>query len=605
MQRAAPRSPIALRVVRRIILASAMLLAAWGVIVAATGGVDVRIGGVAIRSRDPFRAVAASVALLLFLAVAHRSWLTSRLDDACEGLRRRAGTVALAAAAALALHGVIFGSFTIGGSDSYGYVNQAYDWVTGRMPQPIPLPLTLPFEMSDLMQIPLAYVGGGRPHTMIPLYPPGLSLLMALSLAAGACGPYFVVPIFAALFAWLTFRLGVIAGGRAVGVVAAVILIACPVVLYQAMWPMSDIPAGALWTGAVAFALGGSRRSVAAAGLCAAVALLVRPNLLMLLAAPLLAIVIRARGRERLIAAALLVAPSLVAIACLAALFSVWTGSPSNSGYGDTSDLFQLSRVWTNLQHYVTWFWQSQPAWVLLLLVPFVPPFRHGLRSDAIAACMTLIALTLVSYLTYRVYDAWWYLRFLMPAFGALAVLAAAGVVAIARTVPQPFGRLAAALALYLTLLSTISYASGKAIFGGLREGERRYLDIAEFAAEHMPTSAAIFSMQHSGSLRFYSGRLTLRYDWVQPEWASKVPAAVERAGYHPYLIVDDWEIPEVRRYFGLPQTSALPWPVVARRSKIGAITVFDMATSPSPVDTLVLEPGSRHWCAGRARPPI
>ena len=192
-----------------------------------------------------------------------------------------------------------------------------------------------------------------------------------------------------------------------------------------------------------------------------------------------------------------------------------------------------------------------------------------------------------------------------MPAFGALAVLAAAGVVAIARTVPQPFGQLAAALALYLTLLSTISYASGKAIFGGLREGERRYMDIAEFAAEHMPTSAAIFSMQHSGSLRFYSGRLTLRYDWVQPEWASRVPAAVERAGYHPYLIVDDWEIPEVRRRFGLPQTGALPWPVVARRSKIGGITVFDMATSPLPVDTLVLELGSRHWCGGRARPPI
>jgi hypothetical protein len=592
-------------VVRRLILGAVGLLAAWGLIVAATGGVDTRVFGVAIRSRDPFRAVAASFALLLVLCVAHRSWLTSRLQVASEGLRRHAGLVALGAAAAVAFHGVFFGSFVVGGSDSFGYLNETYDWVSGRLPRPIPLPLTLPFETSDLMQIPLAYVPGARPHTMVPVCPPGLSFLMALSLAAGACGPFFVVPIFAALFAWFTFRLGFIAGGRTVGALAAVLLIASPVVLYQAMWVMSDIPAGALWTGALAFALGGSRRSIAAAGLCAAAALLVRPNLAVLLAVPLLAIAVRARGRERLIAAALFVAPSVVVVACLAALFTVWYGSPSSSGYGNPSDLFQLANVWPNLRRYVTWFWESQRAWVLLSLVPFVPPFRRGLRSDALVACIALSALTLASYLTYTVFDAWWYLRFLMPAFGALAVLAAAGAVAIARTVPQPFGRLAAALALYLTVVSTISYASGKAIFGGLREGERRYMDIAEFAAEHLPPSAAIFSMQHSGSLRFYSGRLTLRYDWVQPEWASMVPAAVEHAGYHPYLIVDDWELPQVRVQFGLPQTGALPWPIVARRSKIGGITVFDMATSPAHVDTLVLEPGSRHWCAARARPFI
>lgn len=588
-----------------------MFLALWGLFVAVTGGVDARVLGLSIRSRDPFRAVAVSAALLLFLSVAHRSWLTSRLDDASERLRRHAVLIAFAAATALALHGVIFGSFVIGGSDSYGYVNQAYDWMMGRLPgpiplrRPVPLPLTAPFGTSDLMQIPLAYVPGGPPHTMIPLYPPGMSWLMALSLAAGACGPYFVVPVFAALFTWFTFRLGVIAGGRTVGAIAAVILIASPVVLFQAMWPMSDIPAGALWTGTVVFALGGSRRSAAAAGLCAAVALLIRPSLLGLLAAPLLAIAMRERGRERLIRAALLVAPSLVAMVCLAAVFATWTGSPFSSGYGDRSDLFQLARVWTNLRHYVTWLWQSQPAWLLLSVVAFVPPFRQRLRSDAIAASITLIALTLASYLAYRTYDEWWYLRFLMPALGAVAVLAAAGVAAIARAVPQPFGRLSAAVALYLTLVSTLSYASGKEIFGGLREGERRYLDIAEFAAEHLPENAAVLSMQHSGSLRFYSGRMTLRYDWVQPEWASTVPAAVERAGYHPYLIVDDWELPRVRVQFGLPQTAAWPWPIVARRSKIGGITVFDMATSPARADTLVLEPGSRHWYAGRARPPI
>jgi hypothetical protein len=61
-----------------------------------------------------------------------------------------------------------------------------------------------------------------------------LSVLMAISLLAGACGPYFIVPIFAALFVWFTFSLWRHAGGPAVGIVAAIVLIVSPVVLLQA-----------------------------------------------------------------------------------------------------------------------------------------------------------------------------------------------------------------------------------------------------------------------------------------------------------------------------------------------------------------------------------
>jgi hypothetical protein len=178
-------------------------------------------------------------------------------------------------------------------------------------------------------------------------------------------------------------------------------------------------------------------------------------------------------------------------------------------------------------------------------------------------------------------------------------VLAASGIVSIARTVPQPFGRMVAACVLYLMASTTLSFAAGKLVFGGLRGGERRYTDIGEFAAEQLPANAALFSVQHSGSLRFYSGRITLRFDWVQPEWASRVPGEVERAGYHPILIVDDWEIPQVRRQFGFQPDAPLPWPILARLREYG-MTVFDMATHPTPVTPIALEPGSRHWCAAR-----
>jgi hypothetical protein len=535
----------------------------------------------------------------------YRAEFTALLDRIGVALTRLAPAIAVAGALSLAAYGIAFGSFAVGGADSYGYVNQAYDWVSGRLPKPIPLTVTLPFEFSDPMQVPLGYRVGQQPHTMVPTYAPGLPLLMALSLAAGACGPFFVVPIFGALFVWLTFKLGTRAGGRAVGVVAVLMLVTCPVVLYQALWPMSDVPAGTLWTGAVLYALGESRRSALAAGLFAAVGLLVRPNLLLVLAAPLISVLASARGRERWTRAMLFCAPIVPVAMFVAALNTLWYGSPSNSGYGAARDIYLLSNVWPNIRLNASWLWESQRAWLFFALLPFVPPFRPGLDRRALSACTLVCLATFASYASYSQFEVWWYLRFLMPAFGAFAVLTASGVTAIARALPQPFGRVAAAAALCLVVVTTVSFAADKGVFGGLRAGERRYIDIGEFADEQLPANAVLFSVQHSGSLRFYSGRLTLRFDWVQKDWAAAVPAAVEAAGYHPYLIVDDWEIPQVRVQFGFAENSPLPWPIVARMRELGGLTIFDMATKAVPSDPVALQPGSGHWRTKRRNPAI
>jgi hypothetical protein len=174
----------------------------------------------------------------------------------------------------------------------------------------------------------------------------------------------------------------------------------------------------------------------------------------------------------------------------------------------------------------------------------------------------------------------------------------------VARLLPQPYGRLAASTAFGLMLATTVSFAADKGVFGRMRAGERRYIDIAEFVDATLPRNAALLSMQHSGSLKFYTGRLTLRYDWIYRQWASSVPAAVEQAGYHPYLVVDDVELPSVREHFGIAPDAPLPWPVRARMRELGGLTVFDLATSPDPSPPVALEPGSRHLCA-RRHPPV
>jgi hypothetical protein len=423
---------------------------------------------------------------------------------------------------------------------------------------------------------------------------------MAVALLVGKCGPYLVVPLFAALFVWFTYRLGCLAGGSAVGVVAAAVLVTSPVVLYQALWPMSDIPAGAIWTGAVVLALGPTRRAAAAAGGLAALGLLVRPNLALVAGLPLLTIVIGGLGRERWVRAALYCAPIVPVVAFVAMLNTMWFGGATNTGYGSTDELYHAANIWPNLTLNASWLWESQSPWLLLGLLPLLPLPGRAVNGRVLVVCVLLGAVTFGSYATYGQFDAWWYLRFLMPAFGAFAVLVAAGIVSIARVAPQPFGRVAAGLALAAMASATLSFASERLVFGGLRAGERRYIDMGEFAREHLPADAALFAVQHSGSLRFYSGRLTLRFDWVQKEWAAGVPAAIERSGHHPYLAVDDFEIPQVRRQFGLAEDGPLPWPIVARWRELGGMTIFDMATRPVAASPFAMEPVGLDWCGAR-----
>jgi hypothetical protein len=459
------------------------------------------------------------------------------------------------------------------------------------------MPLDLPFPYSDPMQAPLGYRVGPQPHTMVPTYAPGLPLMMAIALVAGACGPFFVVPLCGAMFIWCTYRLGERAAGRVTGVVAAIVAAASPVVLYQNLLPMSDVPAGAFWTAGLLFSLRPRWRHTIAAALCTAIGLLIRPNLLLLAAVPLLQVLLTARGRDRWVRGAAFCVPIAGVAIAIAWLNTQWFGAPSNSGYGPAADLYKWSNVWPNVKLYGGWLWRSETPGVLIALVALVPAFARHADRAVVRICALMCLATVACYLTYSQFDVWWYLRFFLPAGGAFAVLIAIGFTSLARAFPRPYGHAAAAAALALFLAARVFFAEGEGSFGSMRAGERRYIDIGEFVAGNLPENAAIFSMQHSGSLRFYGGRLTLRYDWVQREWAKDVPAAVERAGYHPFLIIDDGEEPDLREHWGLAPSDRLPWPVRAHMRDLGGITVFDMATNPVSVSPVALEPGSAHWC--------
>jgi hypothetical protein len=104
---------------------------------------------------------------------------------------------------------------------------------------------------------------------------------------------------------------------------------------------------------------------------------------------------------------------------------------------------------------------------------------------------------------------------------------------------------------------------------------ERRYVDMARYVAAHTEPGAVILSVQHSGSLRLYADRLTLRYDALDPLWLDRVVAHLQASGRRPYYVLDGGEVEAFRQRFGSANsTGRLDWPPVALLR--GGIALYD-----------------------------
>ncbi len=143
----------------------------------------------------------------------------------------------------------------------------------------------------------------------------------------------------------------------------------------------------------------------------------------------------------------------------------------------------------------------------------------------------------------YRFDDAWWYLRFLVPAFPAVVLVEAGFFVRLAKAAKFPRLRRAATVLLVCGLaLGEWLYGSQKRIYT-LKDNEQRYPNAARLAASVVRPPAVVLSMQHSGSLRYFSGLATARYDTTTPETLAAALVGVSARGGRAYLVADDWEL--------------------------------------------------------------
>jgi hypothetical protein len=120
-------------------------------------------------------------------------------------------------------------------------------------------------------------------------------------------------------------------------------------------------------------------------------------------------------------------------------------------------------------------------------------------------------------------------------------------------------------------------YARARATF--YSEGEYKYAIAGRYVAEHLPPRAMVFAMQHSGSVRYYSGHPTLRWDLTPVEAFEWAIGEIEGHGYAPFAVVEDWEDELWRqRFVGQPLPRALTRPPIATLP-LGNVRVYDLGS--------------------------
>jgi hypothetical protein len=181
-----------------------------------------------------------------------------------------------------------------------------------------------------------------------------------------------------------------------------------------------------------------------------------------------------------------------------------------------------------------------------------------------------------LSYLWYTPYDHWNYLRFLLPVYPPALALAAAAFMQGAPITPRSR---AFALTAVVIVLAGWGLWMGRPAFQ-VRADEARYIAAGDFARE-LPENAVILCNQHSGSLRYYANRLTMRFEWLDPEMYGEAIDRVRRLGRPVYVVLDDWEREIFRqRYAAAADLSWLDEPPLL----LAARRVYFYALVPPPV---------------------
>jgi hypothetical protein len=244
----------------------------------------------------------------------------------------------------------------------------------------------------------------------------------------------------------------------------------------------------------------------------------------------------------------------------IAWLNTYWYGSATTSGYGVLGgELFQWAFVPQNLNNYSRSLVATQtPAIIAAVAGPWLV-WRYRSAADATPVSQPVLVayvlFVIVIYLCYAVYlpmEAWWGLRFFLPAFPVVMMFMSAALIRGSTLLPVP--RVVWPLIIVALILSQ-THRFIRDTYALDSRGEWRFANIGRYVDETLPARAVVFSVLHSGSASYYSGRLTVRFDAVLPEDFKAVAGEFQRRGYAAYILLDEFEKEEFTAKFGEADT--------------------------------------------------
>lgn len=498
-----------------------------------------------------------------------------------------AGVVALGFGAV----GLVWGTYVAGGADSYGYVSQADAWLNGHLTIEQPFSREVPWPMGDQAFTPLGY----RPRqsdtdgTLVPIYSVGLPMLMAAAKAIGGYrGVFWVVPCLGVALIAATFAIGRRLGNAGAGLIGAWLVATSPVSLYMVVAPMTDIPVAAGWAMAFLNVLGTTWMSALAAGIWAGVAVLIRPNLVPLAAVLGVAYLLRPRRDPSWRRHALLyAAPVLASAVTIAIINTRLYGSPLRSGYAPLPEMFSWSSVSVNAPRYFRWFVETHTVAGLVGMVALLVPLRMWWPRARIGdvGLAAIVAVTVwVLYLAYLPFDAWWFLRFLLASWPFIMLGVGAVAMAVCRGRHWSVAALVSAAIIGLGAYQ-VHLARQRFAFDQWR-AERKYIAAGQAVARLTGRDSVIIGLQHTGSLRYYGGRMTMRFEWIEPAWLDRVVDWLSTHNARPYLLLDKGEVADFRtRFAGARTLQILDTPPLSVYEN-NDFMLFDLASPQPPTGT-------------------
>ena len=430
---------------------------------------------------------------------------------------------------------------------------------------PQTLDFTPPWADRWLPLAPTGFVPSPTvPGAIAPICPSGLALAMTpFRWIGGRAGVFVVVPLLGAVLVWATFLLGTRVKDAWTGALAAVWTTTSPIVLFQVVQPMSDVPAAAWSTLATWLVLRGAPAGLALGGMATACAVLTRPVLAPLAVVLFVAVCLRpgaASLRARAGEASWFCLGGLPGVVALAAVQAALYGSPLSSGYGSPESLFTVAHVWPNLERYAWWAIDTQTP--IICLAP-AALFLRGRRWET-SVLLAASGAVLAAYLPYVTFDDWSYLRFLLPALPLLLVLASSVVVSLATRLPGRWPLVAVVALAVMVSGSYVRTAKTRYAFA-LRTSEAKFRIAGEYVRDALPPRAVILTIWHGGSVRYYGDRLSIAWDGFPPQDLEPTLHVLERAGRKRTCCSKRWKTRASRRRFrGVSPLAALDWPPAA-----------------------------------------